>query len=116
MPQHDEINDLAQEASLRMVECLDRALATSNPAAYLRGIARKAITDYCTYHAGLIQKPEYALAALKMSQHPATVADVASLDKPLYDDGKRIRVELFQAPEPQPEPDEKRQRAHYAVL
>lgn len=65
-PQHDEINDLAQEASLRMVECLDQALATSNPAAYLRGIARRAISDYCIYHAGLIQLPERSLRAISV--------------------------------------------------
>jgi RNA polymerase sigma factor (sigma-70 family) len=114
MPQHDDLLDLVQEANLRMVAALDRALATSAPAAYLRGIARRAILDYCIYHAGLIQKPEYSFAVLKqINPHPPTVE---SFDKPIYRDGKGIRVDLFQAPEPQVEPDERRQRAHYAVL
>ena len=51
--------------------------------------------DYCTYHADLIQKPEYALAVLeKMNPHPVKVV---SLDAPMRDNGKRVRIDLIQA-------------------
>jgi hypothetical protein len=53
LPQHDDLLDLVQEASTRMLEKMDRALATSAPAAYLRGIGRRAIMDYCTLRDGL---------------------------------------------------------------
>jgi DNA-directed RNA polymerase specialized sigma24 family protein len=113
-PSHDDMLDLVQVASLRMVEKLDHALATSAPAAYLRGIARRVIMDYCTYHAELIQKPEYARAVLeKMNPHPATVV---SLDTPSSDNGKCVRVDLMQAKEPEVEPDEKQQQKRWAVL
>lgn len=113
-PLHDDLLDLVQVASERMTERLDRALATSSPAAYLRGIARRAILDYCTYHSGLIQKPEYALSVLaKCNPHPATVE---SLDASLYHDGKRVLVDLIEAPAPQPERDEQSQRKRYTLL
>jgi RNA polymerase sigma factor (sigma-70 family) len=113
-PSHDDLLDLVQVASERMVEKLDKALATSAPAAYLRGIARRVIMDYCTYHADLIQKPEYALAVLeKMNPHPAKVV---SLDAPIRDDGKRVCVDLIQAKEPEAEPDEEKQQERWATL
>ncbi len=113
-PFHDDLLDLAQEASMDMVAKLDRALEASRPAGYLRGIAHRAISRYCTYRTGLIQKPRYPLAVVKKRQHPTTVEDVESLDKLIY--GKPIRVDLISAPEPPPEPDERRHRARYAVL
>jgi RNA polymerase sigma factor (sigma-70 family) len=113
-PQHDDLLDLAQVASERMLERLDKALSTSAPEAYLRGVARRAIMDYCTYHADLIQKPEYALVVLqKMNPHPAIVV---SLDAPIGDDEDQIIVDLIQAPAPRPEPDEQQERKHYTVL
>lgn len=112
--QHDDPLDLAQEASLKMIEGLDEALATSRPAAYLRGIAERAISRYCTYHAGLIQMPQYSLAELAKYQHPATSGGVESLDTLIY--GKHIHVDLLSAPEPQPESDERRHRVRYAIL
>jgi RNA polymerase sigma factor (sigma-70 family) len=111
-PGHDDLLDLVQEASLHMVADLDDALAIDDPTAYLRGIARRAISRYCLYHAGLIQKPEYTLALVKRRQHPATAEDVESLERLIHE--KHIRVDLFSAPEPQP--DEKHQRARYAFL
>ncbi|HLZ62555.1 MAG TPA: hypothetical protein VKR06_36880 [Ktedonosporobacter sp.] len=111
---HDDLLDLIQVASLEMVAQFDRALSKGGPAAYLRGIARSAILQYCTYHSGMIQKPHYSLAALaKMDPHPATVE---SLDRPLYRDSKRIRVELIEMPPQLPVPDEKYQRRRFAPL
>lgn len=113
-PQHDELLDLAQVASERMVERLDRALATSNPAGYLRGIARRVMMDYCTYHAGLIQKPEYSLANLqKFDPHPVKVV---SLDEPLHADEKRIRLDQIPAQETPTEPDEAQAQTRYQTL
>lgn len=113
-PRHDDLLDLVQVASERMMERLDRALATRSPAAYLRGMARRVILDYCTYHSELIQKPEYSLAVLeKLNPHPATVE---SLDTPLYHDGKRVRVDLIEATAMQSEPDAEEQRKRYTAL
>jgi RNA polymerase sigma factor (sigma-70 family) len=112
---HDDLLDLAQVGSLRMLEQLDKALSTSAPAAFIRGIARRAILDYCVYHSGLIDKPEYSLKVLeKLNPHPATVE---SLDAPLHTEkGQRIRIDMLSAPVAQPEPDEKQQEKRYDAL
>lgn len=109
LPQHDDLLDLAQEASERMLEKLDRALATSAPAAYLRGVGRRAIMDYCTYHSGIINKPEYTLALLeKMDAH----ATVVTLDAQMID---CIQCEELAEPK-QEESDEHRYEELYQAI
>lgn len=112
-PAHDDLLDLAQVASEQMLLRLDRALAANDPAAYLRGIARSAIRQYCTYHADLIQKPEYPLAILKKRDpYPASVV---SLDQPLLPDGTLLRRDQIAAPSQQ-EPEEGSKQQNFAPL
>ncbi len=101
-PVHDDLLDLVQEASVLMVNVLDKALKKSNPASYLRGIAHRTISQYCTYHSDLIQKPEYPLE--KLAPYSTTVE---SLDAPIYNGSKRILVDLIEAPKMPPELEEK---------
>jgi DNA-directed RNA polymerase specialized sigma24 family protein len=111
---HDDLLDLAQIASERMVAQMDKALAASEPCAYLRGIARQAIWAYCTYHSGLIKRPHYTNAMLdRLDPKPAVVE---SLDAPLSRDGRPIKVKLIEAPAVQPERDERSQQQRYAAL
>jgi DNA-directed RNA polymerase specialized sigma24 family protein len=112
-PQHDDLLDLAQQASVEMVEKLDKALEKSDPAGYLRGIAKNEISQYCTYHSDLIQKPEYALDLVEKRK---AYTSVESLDMPLYRNGKSIQVELIEAPALQLEPDETDPQKHYTIL
>ena len=111
---HDDLLDLVQVASERMVKGLDRALAMNAPNTYLRGIARRAIWEYCIYDAGLIQRPHYSNAELdKLDPKPAIVE---SLDAPLSRDGLPIKVKLVEAPAAQPERDEQSQQERHAKL
>jgi DNA-directed RNA polymerase specialized sigma24 family protein len=110
-PLHDDLLDLVQEASVLMVTDLDKALKKTNPASYLRGIAYRTISQYCTYHSALIQKPEYPLE--KLAQYATTVE---SLDAPIYNGSKRILVDLIEAPKMPPEQEEKGSYKRYAML
>jgi RNA polymerase sigma factor (sigma-70 family) len=113
-PKHDDLLDLAQEASLQMIKGLESALTKSNPASYLRGIARRAISMYCIYHSGLIEKPLYTLEQLRqLDQRPSRVE---SLDAPIYNEGKHILVEFIEAPATPIEPDEEDEQKRYTYL
>jgi hypothetical protein len=113
-PLHDDLLDLAQVASEYMVVHFDEALTANEPSAYLRGMANRAILHYCILDLELIKKPHRSKAELeKLAPH----FTIESLDTPLYsDDGKRIRLEYFQAPAPQLEQDEQSQRKTNAPL
>jgi DNA-directed RNA polymerase specialized sigma24 family protein len=112
-PQHDDLLDLVQEASVQITENLDKALKKNNPVAYLCAIANYAISQYCTYHSDLIQKPEYPLELVEKRK---AYVSIESLDAPLYRDGKRILVEHIEAPDLQPEPDETSQQKRHTIL
>ncbi len=108
-PQHDDMLDLVQEASVQIMENLDKALKKNNPVPYLRAIANYAISQYCTYHSDLIEKPEYPLEILERRKAYITIE---SLDAPLYRDGKSIQVEHIEAPTP----DETNQRKRHTIF
>ncbi len=56
---HDEILDLVQIGNLMTVELLDRALRESaHPPAYVRGVIRREIQQYCFYKSTLITRPQ----------------------------------------------------------
>lgn len=115
-PRHVDVLDLAQEANLEMLESFDKAMEAHDPVAYLLTVARQAIRVYCTYHAPMIQKPEYSMVELaKADPYPATVE---SLDAPIrHSDGQRLKVEVIEAPALHIEPDdEQRQSWRFAPL
>ena len=112
-PQHDDLLDLVQQASVQIMENLDKALKKNNPVSYLRAIANYAISQYCTYHSDLIEKPEYPLEILEKRKAYITVE---SLDAPVYHDGKSILVEHIEAPAMQSELDETSQRKRHTNL
>lgn len=58
-PRHVDVLDLMAEANLAMLEQVGKALEARDPVAYLMTIATQAIRVYCTYHAPLIQRPEW---------------------------------------------------------
>lgn len=96
-PLHIEVLDLAGEANLKMVEKMEKALAANDPIAYLMTIAIQTIRVYCTYHAPLIQRPEWysrqALAELDPFLPP-----MESLDEPLCTGSNVLRSEQIAAP------------------
>ncbi len=69
-PEHDEVGDLVQVASLEMLADLDVALGKRNPASYLRGIAARAISLYISYRGGLIRKPSLSREELARRAAP----------------------------------------------
>jgi RNA polymerase sigma factor (sigma-70 family) len=90
-PAHTDQLDLAQIANLAMCQGFERALAKPNPAAYLRGIAKRAMSQYCTYSAPLIQKPTRTLAELKKIAMPVVTT---SLDEPAYRDTPTMLLKI----------------------
>ena len=58
-PPHVDVLDLMAEANLAMLEHVEQALGARDPVAYLMVIATQAMRVYCTYHAPLIQRPEW---------------------------------------------------------
>lgn len=58
-PHHIDVLDLMEEANLAMLEQVGKALEARDPVAYLMTIATQAMCVYCTYHAPLIQRPEW---------------------------------------------------------
>ena len=58
-PAHVDVLDLMEEANLAMLEQLGKALEARDPVAYLMAVATQAMRVYCTYHAPLIQRPEW---------------------------------------------------------
>ncbi|HXR65831.1 MAG TPA: hypothetical protein VN729_07905 [Ktedonobacteraceae bacterium] len=80
-PRHVDQLDLAQVASLQMVHSMQRALTKASPAGYLRGLARREISQYCVYYAPLIHKPHMIIEDLKQVEMPVVTT---SLDEPVY--------------------------------
>lgn len=96
-PEHIDILDLAQEASLAMLEKLDKALSANDPVAYIVTVAYQAIRIYCSYHAPMIQKPEsYSLK--RMAEVDPYPASVESFDVPISEGSVRLRIEHIEAP------------------
>jgi RNA polymerase sigma factor (sigma-70 family) len=113
-PRHIDALDLAQEANLKMLEGIDKALEVRQPVSYLVTLAVRAIQEYCTYHAPMIQKPEYSRERLaRVDPYPATVE---SLDEPIYEEGRLLKVELIEAPAPHAEPNDKKQQYRFKPL
>lgn len=113
-PCHVDVLDLAQEANLKMLERIDKALEARDPVRYLVTLAVRAIQMYCTYHAPMIQKPGYSLKVLaKIDPYPATVE---SLDAPIYEEGQRLKVELIEAPASHTELNDERRQYRFKPL
>ena len=103
-PEHIDVLDLVQEANLAMLAKLDYALRANDPISYLTTLAARAVRFYCTYHAPMIQRPEYSLKEMALSNpYPATVE---SFNTTIYDDGLRLRIEHIEAPALRLEADE----------
>jgi len=96
---HDDLLDLAQVASLAMLEDLDRALKQENPVSYLRGIGRRSIGLYISYRSSLVSKP--TCFTQKMFEKFGEVR-VESLDAPLFNTSTIMRLEVVQAPAADP--------------
>lgn len=79
-PKHVEMLDLVQHASAEMVAKLDKALAASNPPAYLRGIAERSIERYLMHQAPFIPVPASTRAHYKAKGTPIYNPIVESLD------------------------------------
>jgi DNA-directed RNA polymerase specialized sigma24 family protein len=58
-PAHVDVLDLMEEANLAMLCKVGKALEARDPVTYLMAIATQAMRVYCTYHAPLIQRPEW---------------------------------------------------------
>ncbi len=80
-PCHVDILDLAQVANLKMLETMDQALTARDPTAYLMTVAAQAIRVYCTYHAPLIQRPEW-LSRRELADLEPALSPMRSLDAP----------------------------------
>jgi RNA polymerase sigma factor (sigma-70 family) len=118
-PAHDDLLDLAQVASLAMLEDLDRALKRQNPCSYLRGIARRAIALYISYRLSLVSKPS---SFTKKMFEKYDVVTVESLDAPLSSKDTVTHLEFVQAPAAdlatllEEEEHLEERHAHYTVL
>lgn len=98
-PAHIEQLDLAQTANLAICQAFERALAKPNPAAYLRGITKREMSQYYTYFAPLVQKPTRTLAAIKKIDMPEVTT---SLDEPAYRDipTRRLKIDILEVSMP----------------
>ncbi len=97
---HDDYLDLVGVGNLAIVECVEKALAVNNPAAYLRGVAKLAMKLYCFKHAGLITRGPYQDAV-----------QVGSLDTP-YGDSNACYADVL----PTPTPESEMEQPNYEVL
>ena len=86
-PAHDDVLDLAQAASLEMLQALPRALEKRHPAAYLKGIARQEMVVLTLYHSSLIRKPELPLARLAAASIPFVGSLDALASEPAHQSG-----------------------------
>ncbi|HET8843992.1 MAG TPA: hypothetical protein VFN35_21180 [Ktedonobacteraceae bacterium] len=89
-PSHIDVLDLMEEANLAMLEQVGKALEARDPVAYLMAIATQAMCVYCTYHAPLIQRPEWFsridLQALnKVLPAPDWLDETLDLEAPALD-------------------------------
>ena len=96
LPSHVEILDLAGEANVKMVEHIDKALTAHDPVAYLMSIASQTIRVYCTYHAPLIQRPEW-LSRKQLVELNPFLPHTHSLDEPVHPDNQLPRREYLAA-------------------
>jgi DNA-directed RNA polymerase specialized sigma24 family protein len=117
-PSHVEILDLASEANVKMVEQLDKALTANDPVAYLMSIASQTIRVYCTYHAPLIQRPEW-LSRKQLVELSPFLPPMNSLDEPLSPDNPVPRKEYLVASPLSAEAEEEREHrssSRFALL
>jgi DNA-directed RNA polymerase specialized sigma24 family protein len=117
-PQCVEALDLAAEANLKMVERLDLAMHAHDPVAYLMTVAVRAMRVYCTYHAPLIQRPEWC-SLKELARFDPFPPLMTSLDEGFSSPGTTSRGEQIAAPLLTLESDEQREQrtsAHFALL
>lgn len=109
--QHIDVLDLAQEASVGMLEAFEKALEARDPVAYLLATAVSAMRRYCVYDAPLIQRPHYSMTVLRrVDPSPAVVE---SLDEPEFaDDHQQFKVDLIEAPALYEETESEQRREH----
>lgn len=99
---HDDYLDLVGVGNLAIVECVEKALAVNNPAAYLRGVAKLAMKLYCFKHAGLITRGPRR-----------DRVQVGSLDAP-YGDSDACYADVLPAPTPESEMEQ--EQPNYEML
>lgn len=81
-PPHVDVLDLIEEANLAMLEHIEKALSAHDPVAYLMVIATHAMRVYCTYHAPMIQRPEW-FSRVDLQELNRFLSEPAPLDEML---------------------------------
>ena len=101
---HDDYLDLVGVGNLAIVECVEKALAVNNPAAYLRGVAKLAMKLYCFKHAGLITRGPRQ-----------DRVQVGSLDAP-YGESDACYADVLPAPTPESEQEQPNYEMLYQAI